>query len=247
MRSESLYEDKLIVKKAYDTIEQSQKYCSPCFYGFLNEHESQIIKDNIFSLENCMFFGGYEEATRVFFGANVSDKSLFPIEALKFSFKKEYDLSHRDFLGSFMALGIERSTIGDILVFDDYATVFVKSDLSEYIKNEVRKIGRVGVRVEYQDMSDIHYVNEYDELSLTVSSLRLDVIVSALTSFSREKSQTCIKSDLVRVNHKIENNVSKNLCVGDVITIRKFGKFVFTEERGLSKKGKLRISVNHFR
>ena len=73
------------------------------------------------------------------------------------------------------------------------------------------------------------------------------MIVSAICSVSRDKSQQFIKSDLVSVNHKIENNNSKTLVVGDVITVRKFGKFVFAEDNGLSKKGKYKILVKHFR
>ena len=56
-----------------------------------------------------------------------------------------------------------------------------------------------------------------------------------------------IKSDFVSINHIITNNVSAFLRVGDVITIRKFGKFVFTDDNGLSKKGKNKITVKHFR
>lgn len=247
MSVESFQNDKLIISKAEDTIYLSQKRNSPCFFGFLSEHETQIIKDSLYLTDDCSFWGGYKDANRVIFGSGISNYDEFPLNALKFLYKKGFELSHRDFLGSLMSLGIERSTIGDILVFDSYAIVFVKSELVDYIKQEITKIGRVGVKITEEDIKDIHYVNEFDELSFTVSSLRLDVIVSALCSLSREKSQQLIESDLVSVNHKVENNVSKTLCIDDVITIRKFGKFVFTEDNGLSKKGKFKILVKHFR
>ena len=247
MRDDCFQNDKLIISKANDTVYLAEKRFCPCFYGFLNEYEAQIIKERVHFDENCFFWGGYPDASRVMFGAGVNSKDDFPLKALKFIFKKEYKLTHRDFLGSLMALGIERSTIGDILVFEAEAVVFVKAELVDYIKQEVSKIGRVGVKIVDQDVNDIKYSAEYDELSFTVSSLRLDVFVATLSHTSRDKSQQLIKSDLVSVNHKIENNVSKALCVGDVITIRKFGKFVFAEQDGLSKKGKLRVLVKHFR
>lgn len=240
-------EDKLVLSKANDTIELSLKRCCPCFYGFLNEHESQLIKDKIYLDDNCVFWGGYDDSQRVIFGSNVSDNSDFPIVALKFTYKKEYKLSHSDFLGSLMALGIERSTIGDILVSDGETVVFIKTEIADYIRQQIVKIGRVGVKISDCDLSKVVYKSEFDMLSFTVASLRLDVFVSAVCSVSRDKAQRLINSDFVAVNHSIENNTSKTLNVDDVVTIRKYGKFVFTENNGLSKKGRVRILVKHLR
>lgn len=246
MKDDSLSQDKLILSKASDTIYLSQKRCAPCFYGFLDERQAELIKDTIFT-DDCMFWGGFADAQRVFFGCNVCDTEQFPITSLKFTYKKEFKLSHRDFLGALMSLGIERSTIGDILTFEGYSYVFVKTELADYIRCEITKIGRVGVKIESADLSALNFTYDFNVLNFTVSSLRLDVLVSALCSLSREKSQKLIKSDLVSVNYKVVNNVSLVLKAGDIITIRKYGKFVFTDECGFSKKGKVRISVKHFR
>lgn len=240
-------EDKLVVSKAEDTIYLSEKRFSPVFYGFLNEHESSLIKENIHLNDECIFWGGYPCAKRLFFGSGVTDTDLFPIDALCFTYKDNYKLSHRDFLGSLMALGIERSTIGDIIVSDGCSIAFVKSDISQYIKQEVRKIGRIGVKVTDYDFSNFDFEEKYDEVVLSVSSLRLDVFVSALCNLSRDKSSKLITSELVTINHQVVTNISKLLDVNDVVTVRKFGKFVFAEVYGHSKKGKIRISVKHFR
>lgn len=239
--------DKLVLSKANDTIALADKRFSPCYFGFLNEHEAQLIKDKIYLTEDMMFWGGYDNAQRVIFGANVSDTKAFPIKALSFTYKREYKLAHRDFLGSLMALGIERSTIGDIVVSDGKTIVFVKDDICEYILREVTKIGRVGVKIEVLDIIDIECNNDIEELSFTISSLRLDVFVSAVCHLSREKSQQFIKSDMVSLNYNIENNISRNIKEDDVITIRKYGKFIFTESVGFSKKGRIKIKVNRFR
>ncbi len=247
MREVKSDEDKLLISKAKDTLYLSQKRFSPCFLGFLNEHESSLLKEHLYLDDGCMFWGGYNDAQRVMFGANVYEKSEFPFVALKFSYRKEFKLSHRDFLGSLMSLQIDRSVVGDILTFDGETIVFVKEEIADLIESEIRKIGRVGVKITRADISDIKYESEFDELSFTVSSLRLDVFVSAVTSLSRDKSQSLIKSDFVSINHNVENNVSKTVSVFDVITIRKYGKFVFAEDCGLSKKGKIKIKVKHFR
>ncbi len=240
-------EDKLILAKAHDAIELSQKRFSSCFLGFLNEHEASYLKNHL-NLDNRNYFwGGYSEALRVIFGANVMENEDFPIIALRFDYKAEYRLSHRDFLGSLMALGIERATVGDILVFDSHAIVFVKKDIAAFIETQITKIGKVGVKISRVDCRMIEYKNEFEILNLSLSSLRLDVFVSAVCSLSRDKSLRLIKTDFVSVNHNIENNISKTIKVDDVITIRKFGKFVFTENCGFSRKGKIRIEVRHFR
>ncbi len=247
MKDGAFLEDKLVLSKANDTIYLSEKRFSPCFYGFLNEHQAQLIKDGISFDETCSFWGGYAEAQRVIFGANVHDICEFPITALKFSYKKEFKLTHSDFLGALMSLSIERSTVGDILVLDGETIVFIKTEMADFIQSEVTKIGRVGVKITQIDLCAINYVNDFELFDLTVSSLRLDVFVAALCSLSRDKSQKMIKADLVCVNHIVTENVSAVLKVGDVITVRKFGKFVFTDENGLSKKGRHRVTVKHFR
>lgn len=236
----------MVLSRATDTINLSQKRFSPCYYGFLNEQQAQLIKDRLCT-ENCTFWGGYSEAQRVVFGSNTDSTDSFPIVALKISYKKEFKLSHRDFLGSFMALGVERSAVGDIIVYDGEAIVFVKAEIAEYFLREITKVGRVGVVVTVANINELEIVSDYELIDLTITSLRLDVFVSALCSLSRDKSQKMIKADLVSINHTAIDNVSAILRVGDVITIRKFGKFVFTEENGFSKKGKHRITVKHFR
>lgn len=247
MRDDSTADDRLVLSKANDTINLSQKCFCPYFYGFLNEHQVALIKTQLHLTDDCLFWGGYDGAQRVIFGSNVQSTDDFPMCALKFVYKKEYKLSHRDFLGSLMALGIERSTVGDILVFDGEAVVFIKPEISDYVKHELTKIGRVGVTIFDCDLQDFEYEAEYDVVDLTLSSLRLDVFVSAVCSLSRDKSQQVIKSDFVCVNHRVASNVSHQLKITDVITIRKFGKFVFAEDNGFSKKGKYKISVKHFR
>ena len=240
-------EDKLIISKAKDTIYLSEKRFSSAFYGFLNEHESTLIQNVIHLDDNCMFWGGYDNAKRVVFGSGVRSTDEFPISALCFRYKSDFELSHRDFLGSLMSLGIERSTLGDIIVNDGQAIVFVKNDIAPFIEQEVRKIGRVGVKITDYDLSDFTYEDEFDEISLTISSLRLDVFVSALCKISRDKACKLIESEMVTVNHQIQTSNSKPLCVCDVVTIRKYGKFVFAENNGFSKKGKFKVLVKHFR
>lgn len=239
-------EDKLLLSKAYDAIALSERTGCPRFLGFLNEHELSYLRANISPKRDVSYFGGYPDAVRVMLGA-AADEYSFPIVALEFSYKPEFDLRHRDFLGSLMALGLRRETIGDILCEKGRAVAFVRDDIADFILSQVDKIGRVGVKIAYADLTDLPVPDDTEELSFTLSSLRLDAFVAAVTNLSREKAARLIKSELVMIDHVISTDVSKPLSVGATVTIRKYGKYVLSEDAGLTRKGRLRISVKHFR
>lgn len=239
-------EDKLLLDKAYDAIMLSQRRNIPRFLGFLNEHESLYLRQHLPKAADVLFYGGYEGATRLMMGAGAAEDS-FPIAALGFTYKEEFDLRHRDFLGALTALGIRRETVGDILTGKGRTVVFVRDEIAPFLLTQVDKIGRVGVKVGYADVSDLPVPNDTEELVYTLSSLRLDAFVACAAHLSREKAARLIKSELVTVDHVTVTEVSRPLKDGMTVTIRKYGKFVLTAQIGASKKGKLRIAVRHYR
>lgn len=239
-------EDKLLLSRAYDAIELSERTGAPRFLGFLNEHELSYLRANISLRRDVTYFGGYPDAVRLMMGACAEEYS-FPIVPLEFTYKPEFDLRHRDFLGSLMGLGLRRDTIGDILCEQGRAVVFVREDVADYVMTQVDKIGRVGVKVGYGDITDLPVPDDIEKLSFTLGSLRLDAFVAAATNLSREKSARLIKSELVMIDHVICTDVSANLTEGATVTIRKYGKFVLSAILGLSRKGRLRVSVKRYR
>ncbi len=238
--------DKLLLSKAYDAIELSERSSRPRFLGFLNEHELSYLRANISPKRDVGYFGGYPDAVRVMLGAGAEEYD-YPIVALEFTYKPEFDLRHRDFLGSLMGLGLRRDTIGDILCGQGRTVVFVREDAADFVLSQVDKIGRVGVKTGYADTAELPVPDDTEELSLTVSSLRLDAFVAAVTNLSREKAARLIKSELVMVDHVTVTDVSQNLSEGATVTIRKYGKYVLSANLGLSRKGRLRVSVKRFR
>lgn len=239
-------EDKLLLDKAYDAIKLSERRNIPRFLGFLNEHESLYLQRNLPKSADIRFFGGYPDATRLMLGAGAEEED-FPITALQLSYKSEYELRHRDFLGALMGLGIRRDTVGDILTGQGRTVIFVREDIAPYMLSNVDKIGRVGVKIGYADLSDLPVPDDFDEQVFTLSSLRLDAFVAHATNLSREKAARLIKNEMVTVDHVTENGVAFQLFEGATVTIRKYGKFVLTALLGTSRKGKLRIAVRHYR
>lgn len=238
-------EDKLLLDKAYDAIRLSERRNIPRFTGFLNEHESLYLRQHLPKSADILFYGGYDDAVRLMLGAG-AEKESFPITALEFTYKPEYDLRHRDFLGALTALGIRRDTIGDILTGEGRTVVFVCDEIAPFLTAQVDRIGRVGVKLGYADTTCLPEPEDTEELLLTLSSLRLDAFVAAVTHLSREKASGLIKSERVTVDHVTATEVSGQLREGTTVTIRKYGKYVLTALRGTSRKGKLKTAVRHF-
>ena len=238
-------EDKLLLSRAYDAIELSERRGIPRFVGFLNEHEAGLLRDNISPRRDTGFWGGYPDAERVMFGAGAAEED-YPITALEFTHRSEFTLTHRDYLGALMAAGIRRDTVGDILTGEGRAVIFFTDDIVPYILSNIDRIGRVGVKVAVDDPLDLPARDMGEELVLTLSSLRLDVFVAAACNLSREKAAQLIRSDMVMVDHVINNGVSSNLSEGSVVTVRRYGRFILTAVLGSTRKGKLRAAVRYY-
>ncbi len=248
--------DKLLLARLNDCFYLCKKHSSPKFLHFLNEAEVAFLSKHIPKSENCVFFGGYADAQRkalgVFTNTNIdiynkSNEELFdyfPICAIRFMFKDKISLSHRDFLGSIMALGIKREAVGDIVVSEGSAIVFCLEGVTKAI-TELSKIGKVGVRAEKVISFAIKSI-ELDVQDGTISSNRLDCLLSFLLKKSRTAVKDLIISGRVRVDYNETCSISRLIEKGSVISVRGYGKFKIVSYNGYSKKGKIRVSVGRY-
>lgn len=244
-------ENALLIARLDDIITASVKKQYPTFIGFLNEQQISVLTQHLkkSKVSNYRFFGGYENSDRCLLGISFGDyieDYYYPITGISFKYKPEYKLSHRDFLGSLMGLGLKREAIGDILTGDGYTVVFIKDEIKKYVLSQIQKIGSVGVVTEEWDNYTLPIKNEFENISCTISSARLDNIVSALVGLSREKSATLIKQGLVFVNSVAVDNLSYTIKTGDKISIRGKGKFIVGDFSGLTKKGRLKLTVQKY-
>ncbi len=243
-------DDRLFLSHINDAVNIARSRDISKFVGFLDERQRAVVTRflSFEKISDYSFWGGYEGAKRVFFCALSSyaendDYSIFPITPLTFTYRKTDTLSHRDFLGSLMALNIKRETVGDILVGEGVAVIFIASSVAPMVLSEIKKIGRVGVEVSEGITKDLPIREEFEEIFGTVSSLRLDCLVGLMTNLSREKSSILIESKKVSLNHFECENISKNVHEGDTISIRGYGRYVLKEIGTLSKKGRQKVSV----
>lgn len=243
-----------LIAKIDDGTELCQIRRKPYFLPFMSERKQYLAQEHLklIHFQNYLFFGGFDSSERKMLGLfcdapDTTDTNKFPISALEFTFRPCDKLTHRDFLGTLMSLGIERETIGDILVEDGRCVVFIKSELKDYISSQIFKIGKVGVKIKDADSAALPKGRGVTESSLVVTSLRLDNIVAAACRLSREKTRKLILSGDVCVNYAESKNVSLNLKSGDVFTIRGKGKYILNALSGTTGKGRIRISVFYFR
>lgn len=242
--------DELFYSKIDDAIYLCLTRQKPYFFSFLSERKQVLAMEYLKSVcfENFDFYGGYENSERKVLGLFFDEqKTEFPVSAIEFCYRKCDKLTHRDFLGALMSLGIERETVGDILVEDGRCIVFVKSELKDYIVSQLFKIGNTGVKIKDADIRNLPKGRGSEENIYVVSSLRLDNIVAAITDLSREKTKTLILSGNVSHNFLQTQNVSLIVNSGDTLTIRGKGKFILNGVLGETRKGRIRISVIHFR
>ncbi len=243
----------LVIARLTDAMEACKKRNYPCFIGFLNESEiSSAVKyltREHFS--GYRLFGGYENSERCMLGISSNSEYIedyyYPLCGISFRYKKEYKLGHRDFLGSLMSLGIKREAVGDILTGEGETVIFVKRELRDYIITQISKIGGVGVSAQEWNGGCLPRKCDFENLVFTVSSARLDNIVSAVLSLGREKSAEQIRQGRVFVNSAEAVNVSRILKEGDKISVRGYGKFLLKGFSGLTKKGRLKINIKKYK
>lgn len=227
----------------------AQKSGVPRFSAFLNEREA-IVAECAVKGSLC-FYGGYDGAMRRMCGVlegtyaqELPPEAVFPVRAVTFSFRKGDKLTHRDFLGALLALGIERKLLGDILVTEGCAVVFVH-EIAEELVLGVDKIGKTGVSAESGITKPLPE-QKIQRIDATVSSLRLDCVVSAAANTSREKSAALIKSGMVNADFLPCTNVSAVVKENTIISIRGSGRYRLAGISGETRKGRIRITVEKY-
>ena len=246
------------IARLEDMCRLAVKRRQPVFSSFLNDREQYEAESFLCSRSDVSaeLWGGDEACTRKmlrvcgedYFAPD--DHSDFPVFPLTFTYRKADKPGHRDFLGSFMALGIKRETLGDIFVGEGVTAVYCTKTARDMIADGVLTVGRVGVSVE-DGISDeakafIH-PPAFDEITVIVASERVDCIVSGITGVSREKSAALIRSGGLMLNYSECDNISRNVSAGDVITLRGYGKYIICGDAETTKKGRIKIELKKYK
>lgn len=226
------------------------------FTGFLGLPEQEIFRQEEARLRyaGCSLSGGYAGAERIVvrFGnpEELGYEQPFPVVCLSVTPlmpKFAEQLTHRDFLGALMNLGISRSTIGDIKVGEKKACLFCLDSVAEFICDHLQQIRHTNVTCALTEASCLPEQEKPELLTVQVASLRVDAVLAKVYNMSREKSLELFRTGRVYVNGRLCENSARLLKSGETVNARGFGKLCVGDGVRETKKGKLAIEVNLYR
>lgn len=221
------------------------------YSDFLNLNELNILHTTPKNEFDTKYetFGGYNDSERqmaAFLPDALYYTHFYPIQILKIEpLQKKFteSLTHRDYLGAILNLGIERSKLGDILVMEDFTYLFIQESLADYICNGLTRIRHTSVNVTKEDSQSFTYVPKYKEITGTVASVRLDSLLSLAFGSSRSKLVNLIEGGKVFANGKLMTTNSYQVKEGDIISVRGIGRFRYNGIQSQSRKGRYFISL----
>ncbi len=247
--------EKELLKRMLDLAYRAQKtygitytdFVDPFLLGKIKSYRLELLGLNMSS------YGGQGNSERHMIALAHHDLDIieeeFPIGYLKIAVKTGIGkpLSHRDYLGSIMGLGIEREKIGDLIIQEDEAFVMAHRDISDYIMHTLETVSRYGkVRcglVSKEEIPDLTL--GYKSIDGTVSSPRADAILASGFHLSRAVVAKLIGADQAVCNGTIISQ-STPIMEGDICTLRGHGKMKVNEIGSVTKKGRIRVNIHRY-
>ena len=207
---------------------------------------SQIVAYN-YSDFKVEFFGGFDDAERK--KAKIISNEYYDVDydivCLKAKFNNKFNrVEHRNILGAVHNLGINFNIFGDIIVLENEVYIFVDEEIADYIAMEFTKAGRVNLDFQRVDLAEVGIEKKYEDFEIVSSSFRIDSIVAKITNKSRGKVKEFFEQDFIKLNHVILRNGEKTCTTDDIISIRKYGRFVVKDYRQNKKSLKYRITIS---
>ena len=250
-------DDRLLLAKILDRAEQASARNIPAATDFMSPQQQMMACDLLrlagIPETGAVLLGGYDGAERNILlflpdWLEIEDAAgQSPIRCLRAAFREEEKLTHRDFLGGLMGMGIVREKVGDILVGPNSADLLVLDTMADFLLQSWSSAGRAKLAVTEIDPAHIHIPQvRCQEVRDTVSSLRLDAVASTGFRMARGKAADLITSGRVQVNWRECTKPDKLLIQGDTVSARGFGKFELTEVGGVTKKGRTAIVLKRY-
>lgn len=242
--------DDFFIKRIRELANLSYQRDIVTFSDFLNLNEQNLVKSQTAHFPGIIMesFGGYDQAERQMIAFHPDALPFtwkYPISCLRVqpkAVKFSEELTHRDYLGTILGLGVERSVIGDILVQDHGAWVFCQNRIADFIMENLCRVRHTTVLVSLVQNPEELPGPELAPVSGTCSSVRLDALIAIAFQASRSSMVSFIEGGQVFVNGKLITSNGYEPKAGDIISVRGKGRFLFEGISGKTKKG--RISVN---
>ena len=248
-------EEQVFLKHLSDLQEAAWNRNIVTFSDFCGLNELNIFYSSQadFSSVKTVTSGGYDTAERqmiAFIPDALSYEWKFPILAVNIrplNAKFADVLTHRDYLGSLMNLGVDRSRIGDIAVMDNYsACVFCEEKLAGYLSTELTRVKHTSVVCTVSDPEEISYTPKTEEIGGTVASVRLDSLIALAFHMSRSAVIPLIEGGRTFINGRLSTSNGARLKEGDIISVRGQGRFCLGALEGTTKKGRQFVRLRRY-
>lgn len=156
-------------------------------------------------------------------------------------------LSHSDYLGTLMGLGVSRSVIGDILVSEEGADIIVLREMAEYFLQNLTHAGKANITPQEVELSDLRIPGvSVTVFTDTVPSMRLDAVLASAFRMSRGKAAEAIRQGLVFVDHMEATRTDMNIAEGAELVIRHHGKARLAEIGKRTRKDRISIKIERY-
>ncbi|MCR4672250.1 MAG: hypothetical protein K5637_03300 [Lachnospiraceae bacterium] len=246
-------DEKQFIKRLHDLAEAAADRGTYCFTDFLSESEySDLIREGPYS-SPYEAYGGHESAERVMvrFGdpESAGCEEPFPIKIIKISqgsVKFSDKLSHRDYLGAVLNLGIDRKVTGDIITDGTTGYLFCEEKIADYIIENLVRVRHTNVSCEGADEVPQDIRPKLMRVEVQVSSERLDAVIAHILKLPRTRAADLFRAERVFVNGKMTPDRTYVPKEGDIISVRGFGRFRYAGLSHITKKGKSSIVAERY-
>ncbi len=248
-------EQELCKNRLMDLANQANRKGIVLFSDFLNLNEQNIYHSNGRQyVTNTQAFGGYEGSERqmiAFIPDALYYKWSYPIVCLLITPlypKYAENLSHRDILGALMHLGIERSKLGDIIRNNQGFLLFCEEKIYPFIMENLIRVRHTMVKLErVDDIFHIAISPEFEERFEMIASNRIDCVIAKAYHLSRSEASEYLYGEKVFVDGRTITNCNQSCHNGAIISVRGKGRFIFSTDNSMSKKGKLRVHFSFYK
>ena len=247
-------EDRILLAKLWDKMQAGISRNIPAHSCFLTPRELEMARYLFGTPEGLCVFGGHRDAERqmLIYLPDYMDESYFmtdasPIICLRAKFYEGDNPTHRDFLGALMGAGIAREAVGDICVGKGCCDFFVTEEIAPYLLENFNSAGRTKFHLAVIPLADA-YIPEPDVeiIKDTVSSLRLDSIISAGFRMARSKASDAIIAGKAAINGLPCEKPDKQVSEGSKISLRGSGKMKLYQINGQTKKGRISVEIHRY-
>lgn len=245
-------EDKAVISNIYDKMKladeisrniYTNEFYTPNIWKKLlkikNPFEITIQSDGIFKSS---------ERRMLRFSKDFPENDEFPYELLKIqNLSKFENLTHRDYLGAIMSLGIIRNKLGDLVLGDNCCYAAVCRENALYVSQNIEKIKRCKCQVSIADRYEQLIPDvKFEEFSIISTSLRLDCLVSSICKLSRSKAADLINDSSVSVDYAAAKAKDYTVSAEETITIRGYGKYKLEKITGTTGRERMKLLMKKF-